>query len=308
MQKREIKTTLIYTNILHWPRKKHWLSLIEYTLCDMIYHLSNNPKYNWCIMSKETMATELWVSRRGIIDIINKMIKRNFIIKDPETNFLKTALLWYNEFVLGCAEIAQGVQNDQSEGVTNGVQDMPQGVQKLHTGCAETSHNIDNDINKDIDIILLSNEENDFAVDLDFWSEDDLIKKEKVAPKRKKEAVVKVFDQESFEYLMAKKFMDGQRHQVSIQYQLTQKPEDDILQTWAWEIEKLKRIDGYSEDKIDFVIWYTLQDPFWKNNVILSVMKYREKKDGIPYFVKVAQKCQWSFQESKEKEKTVTAY
>jgi hypothetical protein len=51
---------LVYTNIQHIPRKKLWLSLTEYVLCDMIYHLSNNPKYNWCIMSKENMWNEIW--------------------------------------------------------------------------------------------------------------------------------------------------------------------------------------------------------------------------------------------------------
>jgi len=42
----------------------------------MISQLSNNPKYNWCILSKDSMAEEISVSRKTIFNIIDEMIKK----------------------------------------------------------------------------------------------------------------------------------------------------------------------------------------------------------------------------------------
>ena len=58
-----------------------------------------------------------------------------------------------------------------------------------------------------------------------------------------------------------------------------------IINNWAEEAEKLKRIDKYTEEQIEFVFEFTKQDEFWKNQ-ILSIKKFREKnKNNIPYFV-----------------------
>jgi len=89
---------LIFTTIQHIPRKKHWLSMNDYILCDMISQLSNNPKYNWCILSKDSMAEEISVSRKTIFNIIDEMIKKWFLERDAETKFLRTTQLWYDEF------------------------------------------------------------------------------------------------------------------------------------------------------------------------------------------------------------------
>jgi len=70
----------------------------DYILCDMISQLSNNPKYNWCILSKDSMAEEISVSRKTIFNIIDEMIKKWFIERDAETKFLRTTQLWYDEF------------------------------------------------------------------------------------------------------------------------------------------------------------------------------------------------------------------
>ena len=103
----------------------------EYAVCDMIYHLSNNPKYNWCIMSKENMAEEIWLSKQSIHSILEKMIEKKFIEKDSQTRFLKTTDLWYTEFVF-----------------TDSKETWLQGVKKVYSDSKESLHynNRDNNI------------------------------------------------------------------------------------------------------------------------------------------------------------------
>ena len=71
-----------------------------------------------------------------------------------------------------------------------------------------------------------------------------------------------------------------------------------IINNWAEEAEKLKRIDKYTEEQIEFVFEFTKQDEFWKNQ-ILSVKKFREKnKNNIPYFVVMIDKIKEKYKKS----------
>jgi hypothetical protein len=91
---------LIYTNIQHIPRKKFWLSLNEYVLCDMIYHLSNDNKFwHWCFCSKDALAKELWITKRTVMNLITKLIEKWFIIKNKDTKFVKTTQKWFENMV-----------------------------------------------------------------------------------------------------------------------------------------------------------------------------------------------------------------
>lgn len=139
---------LVYTNIQHQPRKKWGLSLNEYVLCDMIYHLSNNPQYNWCIMSKETMANELWLSKRWILNILDELIEKWWILKDPTTKFLKTTENWYIEFITYSEKSAPVVQTWK----TSGEKSAPHRWKKCTKGGEKSAHNnnIDNNIDNNI--------------------------------------------------------------------------------------------------------------------------------------------------------------
>lgn len=113
----------------------------DYVLCDMIYHLSNNPKYNWCVISKETMALELWLSKRCIHNMLDDLFEKWLILKDDVTKFLKTSDRWYNDFILYSAENAQVVQNLQYDSAKS----AHNTVQKVHSDSAKSAHNnIDN--------------------------------------------------------------------------------------------------------------------------------------------------------------------
>ncbi len=89
-------SNLIYTNILHNPRKILWLSVIEYVVCDMVYHLSNNPKHNWCIMTRENMWKEVWLSKQWLMKVIERLILCWLIEKDENTKFIKTTQKRYD--------------------------------------------------------------------------------------------------------------------------------------------------------------------------------------------------------------------
>lgn len=51
-------------------------------------------------------------------------------------------------------------------------------------------------------------------------------------------------------------------------------------QKWAVEIEKMKRLDGLSEEEIRQALQYAVQDGFWKAN-IRSTKKFREKFETL---------------------------
>ncbi len=87
-----------YTTILHNVRIELKLSVNEYCVADMIYHLSNNPesKINgWCYAGKQTIADILNISKATIHQIINRLIKIGLVVRDTETKYLKTTQVWY---------------------------------------------------------------------------------------------------------------------------------------------------------------------------------------------------------------------
>ena len=119
---------LIYSKILHEPRKKLWLTLMEYVLADMIYQLSTNPKTNFrCTMSKENMAKWIWVSKQAIHKLINKLIEKWLVEKDKKTKYLKHTNIRYDETV-------NKVYHDSK-------QSLPQIVNKVYSDSKQSLHN-----------------------------------------------------------------------------------------------------------------------------------------------------------------------
>lgn len=127
---------LTYTNINHLVRKQLGLSMNEYALCDMVYHLSVHPSgTGWCYMSKQTMCEEFDLSKRAIQYMIERMIERGLLEKHAGTSHLRTTKEWSDTYLLdpASAKIAPHVQ-------------------KLHSDSAKTAPNINKEDNN-IDII-----------------------------------------------------------------------------------------------------------------------------------------------------------
>lgn len=81
----------MYTTIIHPIRKALNLSIREYVILDMIFHLSNNEKYGgWCIMSKKKMADITDLSESTIKRILNTLEDKDLIKRDKKTNYIKT--------------------------------------------------------------------------------------------------------------------------------------------------------------------------------------------------------------------------
>lgn len=92
-----------YTTILHRVRIELDISCNEYCVADIIFSLSNNPDAKisgWCFATKETIANFLGISKRTIHEIINRLIEKGLVEKDPESKYLKTTSLWYQSVVL----------------------------------------------------------------------------------------------------------------------------------------------------------------------------------------------------------------
>jgi hypothetical protein len=138
---------LVYTTIQHEFRKKHGLKIDEYTLTDMIYHLSVKPDSDvpgWCYMSKSTMSDELDLSRRTIINIINKLVKNGFLIRHEVTKHLKTTAKWQKVYFTPGAKFAHPVQRVEKDGekIAHLVQNLPNnGAKVAQQPGAKVAHN-----------------------------------------------------------------------------------------------------------------------------------------------------------------------
>jgi DNA-binding MarR family transcriptional regulator len=92
----------IYTTTIHAARIKLKLSMNDYAVADSVYHLSNNPKapvLGWCSASKKDIGDALDLSEQSIHSILNKLMKSGLVEKNPETKFIRTTLLWYENAV-----------------------------------------------------------------------------------------------------------------------------------------------------------------------------------------------------------------
>lgn len=89
---------LTYSTVQHDFRKLHNLSCNEYILCDLIFVLSSvnrNSIYpGWCYMTKEKIADEVALTKRTVINLIQKMIDEGFLEKDRKTKHLRTTEKW----------------------------------------------------------------------------------------------------------------------------------------------------------------------------------------------------------------------
>jgi len=66
-------------------------------LCDITHFLctnSRNEAGGWCYQKRENMAEEIGISKQGLLDMIERMVEKGFLVKHPVTKFLKTTSKW----------------------------------------------------------------------------------------------------------------------------------------------------------------------------------------------------------------------
>lgn len=92
---------LRYNTIQHGPRKKLGLTVTEYMICDIYYHLSCNPKNldGWAFISRRRLAVELGFSKRHIIRLINKLIDMGLLMSCENGFKVKTTVYWYENVI-----------------------------------------------------------------------------------------------------------------------------------------------------------------------------------------------------------------
>lgn len=98
---------LNYTIIHHEIRKTLGLSMNDYAIADLIYHLSNNPKSlipGWCYASRGALAEILDLNEKSIRRGIQSLEEKGLVIKDPVTKHVQTTSKWYNDVILTQAD------------------------------------------------------------------------------------------------------------------------------------------------------------------------------------------------------------
>lgn len=144
-----MKGQFSFTKIDHRVRKLYGLSMNEYAVIDLVYHLSSNPASaypGWCYASKEYMAESLDISRMSIHSILKKAVDLGLVEKHGEVkNLLRSTTKWY--------ENAYFLQEDDGKENLQGVKNLYTNVSRNFTrDSKESLHNIKRDKEKDINI------------------------------------------------------------------------------------------------------------------------------------------------------------
>lgn len=86
-----------YTTIIHDFRLQHNLSCNEYVLCDYIDFLSTSRKYSdasYSKISREELAIDFGITKRGIIFMIDRLVERGFLEKEEKTGKIRSTEKW----------------------------------------------------------------------------------------------------------------------------------------------------------------------------------------------------------------------
>lgn len=79
-------------------RKKLNVSLNEYTLLEIVYLYSHTPSKTpgWCSITREYLAENMRLTKRAVLNIIERIIDVDLLIRDSDTKRLKTTHKWNN--------------------------------------------------------------------------------------------------------------------------------------------------------------------------------------------------------------------
>jgi hypothetical protein len=228
---------LIYTNIQHIPRKKWWLTLSEYVLCDMVYHLSNSPEYRRCIKTKRDMSEDIWISKTWLLKLIEKTISLWFIEKHPETKHIKTTQLWFDEFVTYSKQSWPEKQKETQ--VTKGQLCWPDLVNKVDQLGQQSwpNNNIYNNKDNNID----SKESNEQSSEIEIYWKEEINKMQE-------------FIRKEVEYIWFV-YKPWKQERNRIQNILTAKNYWDICEKAKMDRYEFTRAIIHISDKLDFWRW-----------------------------------------------------
>lgn len=71
--------TPLYATLIYEVREQLDISWLEYVYLDMVYHLS---KDGWCYKSLDNSASDMGISRIGLIKMRNRLIAKQLLIKN----------------------------------------------------------------------------------------------------------------------------------------------------------------------------------------------------------------------------------
>lgn len=153
---------LNYTNIQHVFRKEHKLSCNEYVLCDMIFFLSSTKDSKvpgWCYMTKESMAEEIGLTKQAILNMIDRLVERGFLVKNEQTKYLQTTSKWQQAYFTNSKETLPEV----NKVATDGKETLPQSGKETLPNNNSSNKDIDNNVDADVSGRLTAEEVKLFA-------------------------------------------------------------------------------------------------------------------------------------------------
>jgi len=89
---------LEFSVVRYQVRKALDISISEYCLCDMVYHLAYNAEntLRYCYASKSTLAEELGITERGIFKMIERLEEMGLMERHEDRRMLRTTVKWQN--------------------------------------------------------------------------------------------------------------------------------------------------------------------------------------------------------------------
>lgn len=132
-----MKNRFNFTITNHEARTELNLTMNEYAIADLIYHLSNNPESEgrWCYASKEKLGGYLGLSKQSAHKIITKLLERGLIERNESTKHLRTTKAWYDNVIIKDGKeslpLVKKVYSDGKESL------LPQYITKIYTSNKE---------------------------------------------------------------------------------------------------------------------------------------------------------------------------
>ena len=147
-----------YTTIIHPVRKEFKLSCNEYCVLDTIMRMQNNESH-WCYMSKDTMASDLDLSKQSVLNIINSLITKELVLKNPATKHLRVTSLFldylndYKKFTDG----KDSLQTESKKFTETGKKSLPNNNTNNKNTFIRPTAELVNEYSKELGFILDGN-------------------------------------------------------------------------------------------------------------------------------------------------------
>jgi len=232
--KEEIK---FYTTIFHAARIKLGLTFLEYSLADLIYVLSTNPKNKcngWCNASKDYLAKTIGVTKQGVHKALKKLIEKDIVTKHENKRFLKITQIWYDNVIVNKVDFTNKTVN------------------KVYTNSKQSLHNNNNITKKDIYKYI--------SYDSQFFK-DEIKRVEKKKDNRSKEITITILDYmlyKEMEYPTNKAYLNDYKRYMKPASIIIDYPEKDYQATAkyfdnkniSWTLETIAKHIANKEYKL----------------------------------------------------------